>query len=128
MQQQYDKINYDPAAPIVSVKIKPSVADGEHTEILLTALIDSGADVTVLPEDLLIRIGAERIDKRRSRGVYGYARTVNLYLVDIQIDTLLIPSVHAIGVSSEDEPLIGRDVLNHLIVTLDGISGLAEIS
>lgn len=39
-----------------------------------------------------------------------------------------IPSIQAVGIADDDEPLLGRDVLNHLIVTLDGIGGLTEVS
>lgn len=76
------------------------------------ALIDSGADANMLPESLLVRIGAARIDRRRSRGVYGHARMVSVYLVDIQIGLLVVPSIQAIGISEDIDSLIGRDVLN----------------
>lgn len=46
----------------------------------------------------------------------------------MQIGTLVLPGVRAVAIDKHDEPLIGRDVLNHLIVTLDGIAGETEIS
>lgn len=127
-QQQYDREHYTPSAPVLDITIKPRPATNEQIGTMVRVLVDSGADATMLPEKLLIEIGALKVDRRRSRGVYGQVRTVSVYLVDIQVGLLLIPSIQAIGVSDDDEPLIGRDVLNHLIITLDGIGGVTEIS
>ena len=127
-QQQYERAHYDPPAPVLDITVKPRPTANEQTGVMIRVLVDSGADATMLPEELLMAIGAIKVDRRRSRGVYGYVRTVSVYLVDIQIDSLLVPSVQAIGISQDDEPLIGRDILNHLIVTLGGIGGVTEVS
>ena len=127
-QQQYDREHYTPSAPVLDITIKPQPATKEQTGTMVRALVDSGADATMLPEKLLVEIGALKVDRRRSPGVYGQVRTVSVYPVDVQIGLLFIPSIQAIGVADDDEPLIGRNVLNHLIVTLDGIGGVTEIS
>lgn len=127
-QQQYDRAHYDPSAPVLDIMIKPQPAAEQQVGVIVRALVDSGADATMLPEALLIKIGAIKVDRRRSRGVYGHVRTVSVYLADVQIGLLVIPSIQAVGISDDDEPLLGRDVLNHLIVTLDGIGGVTEIS
>ena len=128
LQQPYDRIHDDLPAPVVDIIVKPRPASSRQVSEKVRALLDSGADATMLPESLLARIGAIRIDRRRSRGVYGQARMVSVYLVDIQIGRLVVPLIRAIGLSDNDEPLIGRDVLNHLIVTLDGIGSVTEVS
>ena len=128
LQQPYDRIHYDPPAPVVDIIVKPRPASSWPVGENVRALLDSGADATMLPESLLARIGAIRIDRQRARGVYGQARMVSVYLVDIQIGRLVVPLIRAIGLSDNDEPLIGRDVLNHLIVTLDGIGSVTEVS
>lgn len=127
-QQQYDRAHYDPSAPVLDITFKPRPAVNQQIGVMVRALVDSGADATMLPEALLIQIGAIKVDRRRSRGVYGQVQTVSVYLVDVQIGLLVIPSIQAVGIADDDEPLIGRDVLNHLIVTLDGIGGLTEVS
>ena len=111
LQQPYDRIHYDPPAPVVDIIVKPQPASSRQVSKNVRTLLDSGADATMLPESLLARIGAIRIDRRRSRGVYGQARMVSVYLVDIQIGQLVVPSIRAIGLSDNDEPLIGCDVL-----------------
>lgn len=57
----------------------------------------------------------------------GYTETVNLYLVEVQIDSYKIPGIRAVGLKTT-EAILGRDVLNHLIITLNGIEELTEIS
>lgn len=128
VQQSYEQIHYDPPAPVIDIIVKPRPVANTQVGETIRVLIDSGADATMLPEPLLVRIGANRIDRRRSRGVYGHARMVSVYLVDIQIGLLVVPSIQAIGMAEDTDSLIGRDVLNQLILTLDGIGGIAEIS
>lgn len=57
----------------------------------------------------------------------GHAQTVNLYLVEVQIGSYKIPGIRAVGLKTT-EAILGRDVLNQLIITLDGIAGTTEIS
>lgn len=116
----YDK-TYDPAAPVVTVVIRRA------KELILSALLDTGADCSIFPVNLLRRIGATYLETRNMIGATGYAQTVNLYLVEVQIGSYKIPGVRAVGIKS-NEAILGRDVLNHLIVTLDGIAGTTEIS
>ena len=53
---------------------------------------------------------------------------MNVYRVNITIGGLEAPAVPAVALDDHDEPILGRDVLNQLIVTLDGIGGVTEIS
>ena len=70
LQQPYDRIHDDLPAPVVDIIVKPRPASSRQVSEKVRALLDSGADATMLPESLLARIGAIRIDRRRSRGVY----------------------------------------------------------
>ena len=91
-------------------------------------LLDTGADATMLPLDLLQDIGAAYVMTQQMRGVTGEAERVDLYVVEITINTLVVPGIHAAGMKHSSESILGRDVLNQLIVTLDGIGGVTEIS
>lgn len=62
------------------------------------------------------------------RGIAGKPVPVELYFVTVQIDQFNLPGIKAVASRSSNEAIIGRDVLNHLIVTLDGIAGQTEIS
>jgi len=96
-------------------------------EIELTVLIDSGADVTLIPIHLLNAIGARQTKTRQLRGVTGIAKRVGLYLVSIYVSTHIIHSVYVVAGDKKAEAILGRDVLNYLIVTLDRPAGVTEI-
>jgi predicted aspartyl protease len=113
---------YNPPAPVVEVTIRA------RGEMVAQALLDSGADATMIPFSILRTIGARFARTHLMRGVLGNAITVELYFVELQIGSYKIPGVRAIAVESTEEVLIGRDALNQLIVTLDGIAGAVEIS
>jgi predicted aspartyl protease len=46
--------------------------------------------------------------------------TVNLYLAAVHIGEYIVHGVRAVAVSSGDESIVGRDVLNQLEVLLNG--------
>ena len=112
---------FEPPAPVVEITLR---ARGEHT---LLVLIDTGADASMLPIAAL-RANARFVEKHRIIPVFGRAYTVDLYAVDIYLAGFQIPAVEVVALMGNDEPLIGRDVLNHLIVTLDGIGSVTEVS
>jgi len=113
---------FEPPAPVAEIIVR---AVGEAT---VQVLIDSGADASMLPITILRSINARFIEKHRVVPVLGRAYTVDLYAVNIQIAGFNIPAVEVIAVKDTGDALIGRDVLNHLIITLDGIGGVTEIS
>lgn len=78
----------------------------------------------MLPISALRAVNARFIEKHRVIPVFGRAYTVDLYAVDIQLAGLRIPAIEVIALNGDDYPLIGRDVLNHLIITLDGIGSI----
>lgn len=115
-------IDYHPSAPTLEVAIKAK-------DLLnLEALLDTGADATMIPLDLLNRIGATFLHNSRIYGATGHSVSADIYLVEVKIGNHWIPGIYAAGITANTEPIIGRDVLNQLIVTLDGISGITEIS
>lgn len=114
--------DYSPPAPVARITLH-----AQHT-VEVIALLDSGADATILPYGLLKRIGARFAQTNQMRGIAGKPVPVALYFVTVQIDNLNLPGIKAVASRSSNEAIIGRDVLNHLIVTLDGIAGQTEIS
>lgn len=61
------------------------------------------------------------------RGITGIAYPVDLYLITVQIGSHNIPAIRAIVATSDGETIIGRDVLNQLVVTLNGPANVTEI-
>lgn len=117
---------YYPAAPIVDVTFI-SAAEQERVGPL-TAMIDSGADGTIVPMSYLDEIHAPPTVEMVIRSQWGERRKVLLYLVDVQIGDLLLGGIEVVGDEESDEIVLGRDVLNRLRLFLDGPGETIEIS
>lgn len=112
----------DPPAPFANIAVS-----WRGKSVKMTAFIDSGADSTMIPLATLQAINALLVEQRMLRGVTGYRREVNIYGVHVEIADLPAIPVSVVAIEDGDEPILGRDVLNHLIITLDGIGGVTEI-
>jgi len=51
-----------------------------------------------------------------------------MYAVDLGIGTFTFPDTEVIANHQTDEIVVGRDVLNQLIVTLNGLASVVEIT
>jgi predicted aspartyl protease len=96
----------------------------EHSLSLgpLDALIDTGADGTLVPQALLDELGAPLVDQIQLRSQWGEARPANLYTVDLGVSDLRLPAIEVVG-DPGTEIILGRDVLNRLRILLDGPAG-----
>lgn len=61
------------------------------------------------------------------RGVAGSSQPVELYLVAIHIGDQIINGIHAVALPSPNEIILGRDVLNQLTLTLDGLASTLAV-
>lgn len=121
----YDR-RYWPPAPVVDISIdgySPGVQP-----VMMRALIDSGADGTMIPLSVLEKVEADYTDSVRMSGVTGNSEQKDRYRVRIQIGDLVVKGIDAVAIDFEDEVLLGRDVLNQLVVTLDGLAAETKIS
>jgi predicted aspartyl protease len=93
----------------------------------LRALVDSGADATMIPIHMLNAVGAAYQDTMWMRGVTGARIEIDRYLVAIRIDVQVIHGLSVIGAPEEAEAVLGRDLLNQLVITLDGPARVIEV-
>ena len=49
------------------------------------------------------------------------------FFVQLQIGSSVLPSVEVVGRTGSDETIVGRDVLNQFVVTLNGLANATEI-
>lgn len=61
------------------------------------------------------------------RGIAGAAFSVDLYLVTLRVGSHLLRGVRAVAIVAGGEPVLGRDALNQLVVTLNGLAGVTEV-
>jgi len=116
---------YAPSAPFIPIAVDGY--DPAEPPIIVLAFVDSGADGTMLPKDILHAVGAEYEDTVRLRGFAGDVQRLDRYTVRIQIEREIVHAVSAVATAAGSEALIGRDVLNHLVVTLNGPAGVTEM-
>lgn len=94
----------------------------------LPAMIDSGADGTIVPIHYLDEIQASPTEEMAMRSQWGERRIVTMYLVDVQIGELILPGIEVVGDEVSDEIILGRDILNQLRVLLHGPAEIVEVS
>ncbi len=117
---------YNPAAPMIELEM--SHAGRLQPAIRFSALVDSGADVTFVPETYLTQINARYAGQARVRSFLGERQFASVYQVRLQIGSFILDPVRVVTLPELTEALIGRDVLNHLIVTLNGLAQVTEVS
>jgi hypothetical protein len=83
-------------------------------------MVDTGSDGTLVPTDYLEQVEAIGLDEAVLHGIAGGSRRVHLFEIDLYIGSLLLPGVIVAGDDDGHEALLGRNVLNKLILLLDG--------
>lgn len=128
---QFDyNYSYDPMMPGLTVRFSvPGISQKSQP---YPAIIDTGADATILPQSLLASLGARFVRYQRMVTLTGSVDQVRIYGVTVHIGEYTVYGVRAVGLPASlnptaDEIIIGRDVLNQLRVTLDGPGEVVEI-
>jgi predicted aspartyl protease len=122
--EKYD-FGFSPPAPAILVKIKnPLKTESEKSK---TALIDSGAFMTVIPDDLIEALKLVPAGETDAGGYKGPKQRHRTYFVDIEFKSYSFPYTEVIAVERANV-LLGRDVLNQLKLLLDGKSLSFDIS
>lgn len=125
MYSRYYSSDYDPAAPVIEIRIrKPSSTTSSTT---LTAMVDSGADATMIPRKYLKAVRAQYAGTRILRGVTGQPQQVDLFVVVVEIGHFSASGIRVVAIADDSTPLIGRDVLNQFIITLNGPAEVLEL-
>lgn len=105
---------FDPPAPVVHVEV---IANSDSA--LLTALIDTGADITAIPAQIAQEILPAPVGQIQIEGVTG-EDIVPTFGVLLRLEnTITVGPVEVILVDF-DFVVLGRDVLNDFVLMLDG--------
>lgn len=119
----YDE-KYDPAMPVVEV-VLDGYAGLDSKAVM--AIIDSGADGTMLPIDVLEALGALYQDTVQMRGVLGESERVDRYTVGLKLGAITLHGINSVAIPAGTESVIGRDMLNQLLLTLNGPAFTTQI-
>ncbi len=104
----------NPPAPMLPIRLGRPGAD---PNVLLTALVDTGADATIIPRALARRLDLPVLTEVAIGVTGGLSQRATVHAAVIEVAGARWPAqVIALG----GEPLIGRDLLNQWVVTLRG--------
>lgn len=106
--------------PIPTLEIRLGYPDESFKSGYFTAILDTGADGSMVPQHLLDELNAPFVDEARIRSHWGEWRSVQTFMVDIGIDTIRLPAIEVVGDEDGDEIILGRNVLNKLRLLLEG--------
>lgn len=111
---RYDEA-LEPPGPAVPIRLTQPGATGHG--VLLQALVDSGADCTLVPRAAARALRLPPIDEIWIEGVCGEPRRAIVHAADVEFAGFhRLARVAAFG----DEGILGRDLLSRVVAKLDG--------
>jgi predicted aspartyl protease len=113
--------DHEPPCPVLTLRV---AAPPGSAGIGLVAVVDTGADMTLIPESVARLLGLPVISQIRVAGVTGIAEGADVFAAAIELaDKKLLVEVVALG----EESIVGRDLLNRFVLRLDGPADLLQI-
>jgi predicted aspartyl protease len=115
---------FQPPAPVLDVVVRnPYAPSGEYR---CRAMLDTGAGISVVPQDAMTALGLVEAQKIMARSWDGTSREVVTCIVRMEFDGGVVPLVEVV-VADRPTALLGRDVLNLFRLLLDGPALTLEI-
>lgn len=114
-----------PPIPVVELGLsRPGFVQAAYS---LTAIVDSAADGTLIPMEALKNIGARRVGNAVVRGISDPGQRHSVYLVSLHIGPHALHAIRVLAMPVGSDTILGRNALQHLILTLNGPAGVTEI-
>jgi len=123
-QHPYDQDSWPPFPTIEIIIANPF--DDQATDPL-PAKVDTGADMTVIPRRLAAKLGLTPFSRVLVQGFRGQPEVMRTYPADVNVNDYIVEFVELILNETENELLLGRDVLNELVLVLNGPASVIEV-
>lgn len=116
----YDDVVFEPAAPVARVTLRDPTSGKMLADVLM--LIDSGADVTLLPETSIQQLGVS-VNSDEEYELMSFDGNTTVSKV-VRVDLLFIRRTFKgrFLLINQEWGILGRDILNHLSLLLNGPS------
>jgi predicted aspartyl protease len=113
---RYDA-SFSPPAPLMDVTVVHPTDASKSTR--LRGKLDTGADLSAIPESLMTQFNLLARGTVTSRDYKGEATTHAAYSVSLEIASVRLDNIKVVA-TPRANVLLGRNVLNKFIITLDG--------
>jgi len=115
---KYDAENFEPPAPVAYVTLRHPATGVSLSDVPM--LIDTGADVTLLPHEYVERLGIESTDDEayEVQGFDGESKLVQM----VQLEMIFLGRKFSgqFLLSDQSMGIIGRNILNTVSILFDG--------
>ena len=115
----------EPLAPLLNIDL---IVNRVVVKRNILALLDSGAGITLIPQDIIEEVQPQIIDISIRFGFTGGEAKSLLYALKIRVPRIGAWYTKAVGYPGLNYVLIGRDILNRWSLFLKGRSKIFEIS
>src|SRR2546421_4236132 len=119
LMPSYDASHFDPPAPVARVILRNPHTAATVSDVLL--LLDTGADITLLPRMMVERLGVPLVADQRYE-LMGFDGSKSFAPV-VVLDMLFLKRTFRgrYLLIEEEHGILGRDILNHVTLLLDGL-------
>jgi len=114
----YDALHFDPPAPVARVTLRNPQSGATVSDVLL--LVDTGADITLLPRTAVERLGVPLLAAQQYE-LMGFDGSKSFAPV-VMLDTVFLQRAFRgrYLLVEEERGILGRDILNHVSLLLEG--------
>ena len=114
----YDASHFDPPAPVAQVRLRNLHSGATVSDVLL--LMDTGADITLLPRTAVEQLGVSLLAGQQYE-LMGFDGSKSFAPV-VMLDLLFLRRAFRgrYLLTEEERGILGRDILNHVILLLNG--------
>ena len=115
---------YDPPAPFLEILVANRFQ--RRKRVTLSAMVDTGSDITAIPSHLIQQLDIYPTGKIFLEDVNRQTLSIHLYGTRLTISNRVFDDFEVITTELE-HAIIGRDLLNHFHIELDGRAQQATI-
>lgn len=108
----------DPPAPFLDITV--ANRNNRRWRATIPALLDTGSEISAIPERFIDQLHLYPVGQIRLTGIHS-TKVIFTYSLNLQILTHKFADVEIISTSLEFA-VVGREILNELLLTLDGPS------